>query len=177
MTITNIVLREAVAADFHAIVDLNTSEVQHTSAMALDRLRHLDHLAAYHTVVVIESKVAAFLFAMREDCAYQNDNYAWFSQRYPTFLYIDRIVVNAAYADLGIGSLLYEHMFNYASSNGIDAVTCEYNLIPANERSGRFHTKFGFKEVGTQWLNNKTKQVSLQAASPPYAHRAMAGSR
>ena len=177
MTITNIALREASEADFQAIVDLNAGEVQHTSPMDMERLRHLDRLAAYHVVAVIESEVAAFLFAMREGCAYQNDNYAWFSERYPSFLYIDRIVVNATFADLGIGSLLYQHMFNYASSNDIGAVTCEYNLVPANDRSGRFHTKFGFNEVGTQWLDNKSKQVSLQAAPAPHAHRAPARSR
>jgi hypothetical protein len=43
-------------------------------------------------------------------------------------------------------------------------VTCEYNLVPANEPSRRFHDKFGFREMGTQWLANGAKQVSLQAA-------------
>jgi predicted GNAT superfamily acetyltransferase len=44
-------------------------------------------------------------------------------------------------------------------------VTCEYNIEPPNEASRRFHDKFGFREIGTQWLDDGTKRVSLQAAS------------
>ncbi len=43
-------------------------------------------------------------------------------------------------------------------------MTCEYNVIPPNEPSRTFHEKFGFREIGTQWVANGSKQVSLQAA-------------
>jgi uncharacterized protein len=55
-------------------------------------------------------------------------------------------------------------MFSHARANGIPLVTCEYNLVPANQPSRLFHDKFGFKERGTQWLANGARQVSLQVA-------------
>jgi len=34
--------------------------------------------------------------------------------------------------------------------------------LPASQR---FHDKFGFKELDTQWVANGTKKVSIQAAN------------
>ena len=131
--------------------------------MDVERLQDLDQFSSYHRVVEVADNVVAFLIAMRENRPYRNENYEWFASRYPKFFYIDRIVVNAKYGGLNIGTILYQDLFNYACSKGITAITCEYNLIPLNEPSRIFHKKFGFKEVGTQWLANGTKKVSLQA--------------
>ncbi len=157
-------IRDSQEFDYQAIVAINDVEVQHTSSMNGKRLRELDQLSSYHRVAEVQGKVAAFLLAMRENCPYQNENYEWFSSRYPHFLYIDRIVVGAKYMGLKIGSILYLDIFAYARSHGIPIITCEYNVIPLNERSRVFHEKFGFIEVGRQWLANGTKRVSLQAA-------------
>lgn len=157
-------LRTASPDDFNAIVALNDVEVKQTSPMDVERLRDLSAMATYHKVAVVDSRIAAFLLAMREGAPYQNDNYGWFATRFTRFLYVDRIVVSADSAGYGIGSKLYEDLFDYARSQGVTAVTCEYNLQPPNPASQRFHDKFGFKEIGTQWVANKTKLVSLQAA-------------
>ena len=161
-----ITLRAATPDDSDAIVALNDVEVKQTSAMDVERLRELASLASYHKVAVVGSRIAAFLLAMREGAAYQNDNYSWFAARFPKFLYVDRIVVSADFAGYRIGSRLYEDLFDHARSEGIPAVTCEYNLQPPNPASQRFHDKFGFKEIGSQWVANGSKLVSLQAADP-----------
>lgn len=157
-------LRNASADDFGAIVELNAREVQQTSPMDLARLHELAQMSSYHTVAVIDGRVAAFLLALREGVPYLNDNYAWFAARFPQFIYVDRIVVGAEFAGLKIGSRLYENLFGYARSQGIKAITCEYNVQPPNPASRRFHDKFGFKELGQQWVAQGTKLVSLQAA-------------
>ena len=159
-----ILIRESHEFDYQTIVDINDAEVQHTSPMDIKRLRDLDYFSAYHRVAEAEGNVAAFLLAMRENCSYQNENYEWFSSRYTKFIYIDRIVVDAKYGGLKIGTMLYQDIFNYARSNSISIITCEYNVIPPNEPSRVFHEKFGFKEVGRQPIANGTKRVSLQAA-------------
>jgi len=159
-----VLIREAQAFDYPTIVGINDAEVRHTSPMDMGRLHDLDQLAAYHRVAEIGNNIAAFLLAMRDNCAYQNENYAWFSSRFPRFLYVDRIVVDAKYAGLKIGTMLYQDLFDYARANDVPAITCEYNIIPPNEPSRVFHNKFGFEEMGTQWLTNGTKMVSLQAA-------------
>jgi predicted GNAT superfamily acetyltransferase len=163
--VTRIAIRDAVAADFPAIVRLNEDEVQHTSPMDLDRLVYLSSIACRHRVAEVGDEVAAFLIAMRARCGYVNPNFEWFAARYPEFLYVDRIVVSAAHKRLGLGSLLYRDLFQYARENRIDVVTCEYNVLPPNEASRRFHDTAGFHEVGTQWLAGGLKRVSLQAAA------------
>ena len=160
----DIALRDADASDFGAVVALNLSEVSHTSPMDEARLRDLDAIACYHKVATVDGAVAAFLLAMKAGCGYVNENFEWFAARYTTFLYVDRIVVGSSYQGLGLGRLLYEDMFNYARSQGIAVVACEYNIVPPNEPSRMFHDKFGFREVGSQWLGNGSKQVSLQVA-------------
>lgn len=160
----DVLIRAVRESDYPAIVALNDAEVQHTSPMDLPRLRDLDSVSAYHKVVECDGRVVAFLLAMRENSLYKNENLAWFSLRYPKFLYIDRIVVDAKYGGLKIGTMLYRDIFQDARSNGVPVITCEYNVVPPNEPSRAFHQKFGFREVGSQWLGNDTKKVSMQAA-------------
>jgi predicted GNAT superfamily acetyltransferase len=159
-----ILIRNPNTFDYQAIVDINSAEVQHTSPMNAKYLHDLDQFSSYHRVAEVAGNVVAFLLAMRENSPYRNANYEWFASRYVKFFYIDRIVVDEKYGGLRIGTMLYQNLFEYASSKSITAITCEYNLIPLNEPSRIFHEKFGFKEVGTQWLANGTKKVSLQAA-------------
>lgn len=157
-------LRAAIPDDYSAIVALNDVEVKQTSPMDAKRLRDLGGMASYHKVAAADGRIAAFLLAMREGVPYQNDNCGWFAARFPQFLYVDRIVVSADFSGYGIGSRLYEDLFDYARSQGIGVVTCEYNLQPPNLASQRFHDKFGFKEIGSQWVAKGSKLVSLLAA-------------
>lgn len=157
-------LRDAHADDFAAIVALNEAAVQHTSPLSLRQLRELAALSHYRKVVAQGGRTVAFLLAMRESAPYANDNFAWFAARYPRFVYVDRIVVDAGFAGLKLGQMLYDDLFAFARSSGTGVVTCEYNLQPPNPASQRFHDRFGFTEVGRRWAVPGTKLVSLQAA-------------
>ena len=163
----NPVLRAATPGDFARIVALNAAEVAATSAMDAGRLRQLDALAAYHRIAEVDGTVAAFLLAMDDRAAYDNDNFRWFAARYPRFLYVDRIVVDAGHAGLGIGRRLYRDLFGHARHAGIGTVVCEYNLDPPNPASAAFHARFGFHEVGTRRTADGSKLVSMQAADVP----------
>ncbi len=165
MTVTAV--RDATEGDFDRIVELNAAVVRETSAMDLARLRQLHALAFHHRVAIVDGEVAGFLLAMRDGAAYANDNFDWFSARYPRFVYVDRIVVAAAAAGTGIGRRLYDDLFDRARQLGIGVVACEYNLEPPNPASRRFHDRFGFREVGRQHVANGTKLVSLQIAEVP----------
>jgi predicted GNAT superfamily acetyltransferase len=162
-----IALRDAEFADFPRIAELNAQAVQHTSVMDFKRLADLDALSAYHRAVTVDGRVAGFVLAMREDAPYRNDNFTYFADRFDTFLYIDRIVIDPSYAGLKLGTLLYNDMFDYARRHAVLSVVCEYNIDPPNEPSRRFHDNFGFTEIGTQWLDGGKKKVSLQAANIP----------
>jgi predicted GNAT superfamily acetyltransferase len=159
-----VVIRLAAPSDYETICALNLAEVQHTSPMDVSRLAALNALSCYHKVGCVDGSISAFLLAMCNGAAYENENFEWFARKYTRFIYVDRIVVSSAFRGLRLGSLLYEDLFRYARDKGIPVVTCEYNIVPPNEPSRLFHGKFGFKEQGTQWVANGTKRVSLQAA-------------
>lgn len=161
---SNVAIQDATQDDYPVILALNLAEVAHTSPMDSALLAILDDLSCYHRVACIDGRVAGFLLAVRSGAPYENDNFAWFSRKYPSFVYVDRVVISHAARGQRLGSLLYEDLFGWARQHGIPVVTCEYNIVPANEPSRFFHDKLGFKEQGTQWVASHTKQVSLQAA-------------
>ena len=157
-------IRDADADDASAILALNEVAVQHTSAMDALRLQELQTMANCNWVIAVDGVVAGFLLAMREHAGYANPNYDFFAARYPVFLYVDRIVITPEYAGLKLGTRLYEALFERARLHGVPVLTCEYNIEPPNDASRRFHDKFGFREIGRQWLDGGAKRVSLQAA-------------
>jgi uncharacterized protein len=160
----SVVIRDARRDDFRGICALNLAEVQHTSPMDAAGLAALAGIACYHKVACVDDSISAFLLAICNGAPFENQNFSWFARKYPRFIYVDRIVVSSAFRGLRVGTLMYEDLFRYARDKAIPVVTCEYNVTPPNEPSRLFHDKFGFKEQGTQWVANRTKQVSLQAA-------------
>lgn len=157
-------IRDVTEHDFNSIIGLNDAEVKQTSQMNLDLLSQLVQISSYCKVAIHDDNVAAFIIALREGCPYNNENYHWFASRFARFLYVDRVVVGSIFSGLRIGSMLYNDMFLFAKSHSIGAITCEYNIEPPNAASRSFRDKFGFREIGTQWVAGGTKLVSLQAA-------------
>jgi len=131
--------------------------------MDLEKLGLLVSLAAYFRVALSEGRVIAFLLAMKEGVPYHNDNYGWFASRYNGFLYIDRVVVAVEFQGCGIGTKLYRDIFSYAGQEQIPIITCEINTVPPNEGSTAFHARLGFSEIGSQWIYEGQKKVSMQA--------------
>lgn len=157
-------LRVAAESDFGAILALNEAEVRQTSHMDRDRLRSLASMAAYCKVATVDGRIAAFLIALGDGAPYASDNYRWFASRLSNFLYVDRIVVDARFSRRGIGSRMYGDLFAFARAQGIGTIACEYNVDPPNPASRAFHDTFGFRELGTRWVGDGAKRVSLQAA-------------
>ena len=157
-------IRDIEEVDLAAILLLNTAEVRHTSPMDEDRTRQLVSLSAYARVAVVEGRVAAFLLAMRAGADYRNDNFTWFAARHADYLYVDRVVVDAAMQGHRMGSAMYADLFAFARVHDIPRITCEFNVVPPNEPSRLFHARHGFVEAGSQWLDGGRKQVSMQVA-------------
>jgi predicted GNAT superfamily acetyltransferase len=156
-------IRNARLDDFPEILALNAESVHFLSPLDATRLRHLHAQAAYHRVVEREGKIAAFLLAFREGVDYDSLNYRWFAQNFPRFLYIDRIVVAGSARGLGFGAQLYDDILAFAAATNAARLTAEFDIEPPNPVSAAFHQRYGFREVGTQWLGGGKKQVSLQA--------------
>jgi predicted GNAT superfamily acetyltransferase len=102
------------------------------------------------------------LLAFRQGVDYESPNYRWFAERYDAFIYIDRVVIAANARGDGIGATLYSDLFKFARSEGVKIIACEFDIVPPNPASQRFHQRHGFREVGTQQLHGGNKHVSLQ---------------
>lgn len=168
-------LRDATPADFPAILALNEVFVAVLSPLDHARLATLHSAAASHRVIDHDSRVEAFLLAFREGADYDGANYHWFAQRYPRFLYVDRIVVSATAQAGGCGRRLYGDIVARAARDGVPLITCEYDIEPPNPSSARFHDRLGFHEVGRRQLDGGSKVVSMQVLEVDLYHSLAAG--
>jgi len=165
LTLNLMKTRTALPADLASVLALNEESVHFLSPLSRTRLEALAEQAAGHWVIECEGSIVAFLLAFREGTTYDSINYRWFADRYPEFLYIDRVVVSNSAKGQGLGTALYRAAFMHAQAKSVSVVTCEFDVDPPNPVSASFHAKFGFREVGRQRVAGGKKTVSLQAAS------------
>ena len=158
----NLVVRYANPNDFDQILRLNEELVHFLSPLTKEKLEQLHNQSEIHQVVSEDEKIYAFCLALREGKDYDSVNYRWFSDHYPRFLYVDRVVVDIDYQALGLGKLLYEEVFKHARNTNVPIVTAEIDIKPPNPVSLKFHERYGFKEVGQQKVADGKKNVSLQ---------------
>ena len=114
----------------------------------------------YFKKVILDETFAGFLLVLPMNIPYKSLNYNWFSERYNNFAYIDRIAIKEEFKSSGIGTLLYTDL-EKSLPEEIKMIACEYNIKPPNMISENFHQKMAYKNVGTQFTENNTKQVSL----------------
>ncbi|MFM9853851.1 MAG: GNAT family N-acetyltransferase [Sphingomonadaceae bacterium] len=102
-----------------------------------------------------------YLIAFDQDGDYDSINFTWFKERYPRFVYIDRVVVAAHARGRGLAREFYDALFAHARDAGHEIVTCEINIDPPNPGSLAFHAALGFVEIAQAQLS-PTKRVSYQ---------------
>lgn len=156
-------LRDAEPRDLPDLLRLNASSVAQLSPLDDASIARLLAECALARVACVGDRVAGMVLALREGAAYDSPNYRWFADRHATFLYVDRVVVDATHRGRGVASRLYADVFVHARNAGVPLVACEYDLDPPNPASARFHAAQGFAEVGRQVLPGG-KTVSLQHA-------------
>lgn len=156
-------LRDATPQDFDAVLRLNAEWEHVTSPLDHAAVMRLHEQASYHRVVASGSKrVVAFLLGIGPGQAYDSPNYRWFDARFREFLYIDRVVVSSAIQRAGLGAALYDDVRDFAAGRAMRRLVCEVDVEPMNAPSDAFHTRRGFTEVGTQWVADGKKRVSLR---------------
>ena len=152
-------LRPATETDLEEVLRLNNAAVPAVNRLAQTDIAWFLRNAPYFTIAD-DGGVAAFLVGLEPGLAYRSPNYRWFCERYDRFAYIDRIVVAPSARRLGLGRRLYD---DFAARRGGAAgrLVCEVNIRPANDRSMRFHTMYGFSEIGRQETEGGAKEVAL----------------
>ena len=127
------------------LLALNNEHAAETSLLTAEKF---DRMIAAARVATRIGEDAAFLLGFDRGDAYDGANFAWFRERFESFLYVDRVVVGQAWRRLGLGRLLYEDLFRRAQRQGQAAIACEVNMRPPNPVSDAFHEALGFVEVG-----------------------------
>ena len=138
-------IEAVVAADEPAVLELNTA--------LLD--------ASFHARRI--GRLEAFLMTFDQDATYDSPNFLWFRDRYPRFVYVDRVVVASSARGRGHARRLYEDLFARAAAAGHELVTCEVNADPPNPASDAFHAALGFREVGDAVIHGGKKAVRYYA--------------
>jgi predicted GNAT superfamily acetyltransferase len=105
----------------------------------------------------------ALLLAFDQDADYDSPNFLWFRERFPRFVYVDRIVVAGEARGRGHARRLYQTLFERARAAGHERVVCEVNADPPNPASDAFHADLGFIVVGTAEIHGGEKTVTYLA--------------
>jgi uncharacterized protein len=138
------------------LVGLNNESAQETSRLDVATF---DSMIAAAPVATCIAPDLAFLLGFAESSHYEGAHFLWFRQRYPSFLYVDRVVVGQAHRRLGLGRLLYDDLFRRAERLGVPAIACEVNVRPPNPASDAFHAGLGFSQVGIANTADGSKTV------------------
>ena len=148
--------------DFSEILSLNQKAMPAVSFMDEGSLEYFHNVSEYFKLIKRgkENKICGFLIGLTDKLKYKSENYLWFSKRYSSFMYVDRIVIQKDSVGLGLGTMLYNDLIDY-SKDKFKNIICEYNIKPMNLISKKFHEKFGFKRVGNQKTEGGTKEVLM----------------
>jgi predicted GNAT superfamily acetyltransferase len=133
-------------SELETILELNAESLWALSPLDRPGLDALLDLAGIALVTRVDGGVTGFALALWPAQAYPSANYRWFSERYPSFLYLDRIAVRAGARRSGAGRALYDAMESAARPAG--RMLCEVNVEPPNDASRAFHAARGYLEVG-----------------------------
>jgi predicted GNAT superfamily acetyltransferase len=150
-------LRPLARADWPAVLALNQASVDELSDLAGERLRYVLSLAHRALVAEADGEVVAFALAMAPRAAYDSLNYRWFAQHLQSFLYLDRVAVDARRRRRGIGALLYDELEDAARAFG--RMVCDVIIAPRNDASLAFHEARGYREIAR--LEHPEKVVAL----------------
>jgi predicted GNAT superfamily acetyltransferase len=150
-------------ADATLIVAMNNAAVPNVNESTEAELAELIEMSELTVAVTEGEDLLGFVLTLPPGVGYPSENYRWFSERYDSFVYVDRIVVSEQARNKGVGVELYRLVAEHAKKNDAPRILCEVNLEPPNPGSLRFHLRHGFTEVGQQRTTGGTYLVSLLA--------------
>lgn len=161
-------VRDGVSSDYQAIWAINAEGQPGVAPFSEAELTALLQNRG-HVLVAVDAdgeQAAGYCVVYRSSEEYDGEEFAWFKEQYPAFLYVDQIAVARTHRRAGVGSLLYEAVQRAAREDGLSIIACEVNLVPPNPSSLAFHTGIGFAEVGTLDTSDGRRVALLVRAIP-----------
>ncbi len=140
------VLRPLAPADHAAVLELNQRNVELLAPLDEARLVQLLAWADTAAAIEVDDAFAGFVLTFASGSSYDGENFAWFSERYPDFAYLDRVVIDERFRRRGLGTLVYDEL---EATCGRPVFALEVNIDPPNEPSLAFHRARGYVDVGS----------------------------
>ncbi len=159
-------LRTVRDEDLEFLLALNEDATPHVNSIPHHQMSWFIRHAAYFRVAELGGDIAGFLVGLTPDADYDSINFSWFRDRYPSFVYVDRVVVASNVRRARVGASLYRDILLYTHGFA-PLLACEVNLRPPNPGSMTFHEQFGFRPVGTQLTESGSKKVCLMVKDVP----------
>ncbi len=139
---------------------MNDAAVPAVNALPADYFAWLLANVAYFRVAEDAEGLAGFVMCLASGGTYWSDNYKWFTARYDSFLYLDRVVVAERARSQGIGAALYADLHEWCAGKW-PRICSEVNLKPPNPGSVRFHERLGYVRVGERAYNAGANVVAM----------------
>lgn len=155
-------MRSYEASDATAVLAINAECVPEVGEMDEDKLAYFEANSSFFVVEEdVEGKVVGFLIGLDDTTTgYPSNNFAWLSERYPNFAYVDRVAVTTSARGSGLGPRFYDAFEAWAFGHGKLRLTAEVNTVPDNPHSHHFHQKAGFVEIGREHPYGGDEQVA-----------------
>lgn len=148
--------------DLEALLALNNEYAKELAHTDQAHFRWLVENAFFAAAI---DSTESFLIAFDQDTNYQSPNFLWFKQRFPKFVYVDRLATAARARGQGHAIKLYDALFSAARAAGHKLIVCEINEIPSNPVSVALHARFGFVKVGEAEVQALGKTVGYYVKS------------
>lgn len=149
----SIVIRDVREHELDSVLALNNNAGLAILPLDAARVRRFHETAEYFRVAERDGNLAGFLVGFGSHSDHDSCNFAWFQQRYPSFFYIDRIVVASRRRGGGVGRAFYADVQSYAELR-YPQMACEVFLDHGADAALLFHGSFGFREVGQNTMSN-----------------------
>lgn len=160
----SIQIREVHEHELESILVLNNTAGPSILKLELEQLRFFFEEAVYFRVAEVDGALVGFLVGFDQKSQYHSSNYLWFKERYPAFLYIDRVVIARAQRGGGLGRVFYADVTSFAEVRR-PLLACEVFLEPRNDAALLFHGTYGFQEVGQRVMDETGQRVSMLVKS------------
>jgi predicted GNAT superfamily acetyltransferase len=140
-------IRDYQPGDLAGLHRINEDNVPALNSLGERDLADVIAMANWTLVIEQDGRVAGFVVCLVEGAQYASLNYAWVSERYPSFAYIDRVAIDAGCRSRGLGKRLYAELENRIGDQR-PMINLEVNERPPNPGSLRFHLSVGFDVIG-----------------------------
>ncbi len=169
----SIIIRDVREHELDLVLALNNAAGPGILPMDAGKLRFFWENADYFRVAEKDGLLAGFLVGLSHDAPHDSPNFLWFRERYPEFLYIDRIVIASTRRGAGVGRVFYGDVQSFSEVR-VPRLAAEVFLDRSSHPALLFHGSFGFREIGQHVMPGHGVRAAMlvkELCSYPYVQQ------